>query len=124
MSTMKILLVDDDTKVLELISRFLREAGHQVFASDSGTQALKRLKKECFDLIISDVDLRDLPGMDLLKQIKEMINERIPVILVSASEDESRQDQAIRLGASGYLCKPFDLDCLLAIVSQAVEKDP
>jgi len=114
----KIFLIDDNTKVLNLVSRFLREAGHQVVTSDSGTQALKRLKEDCFDLVISDVDLRDLPGMDLLKRITG-IDPSIPVILVSASDDVQKRDQAFSLGAFDYLLKPFDLDYLLCIVQKA-----
>jgi DNA-binding NtrC family response regulator len=118
MGTTKILLVDDDTKVLDLISRFLGEAGHQVVTSDSGNQALKRLKKGRFDLVISDVDLRDLRGTDLLKRIKR-VDPSIPVILVSASDDVQKKDQALSLGAFYYLFKPFELDFLLGIVQSA-----
>jgi len=118
----KVLLIDDDTKVLDFISRFLREAGHQVETFDEGNQALERLKEDCFDLIISDVDLRDLPGMDLLKRIKE-IDPPIPVILVSASDDVQKKDQAFSLGAFDYLLKPFELDFLMELVQKACPND-
>jgi DNA-binding response OmpR family regulator len=116
----KLLLIDDDMKVLNLISGFLGEAGFQVVTADSGGQALQKLEEDGIELVISDMDLRDLPGIELLRQIKR-IKEWLPVILVSASEDESRRDRAIGLGASGYLCKPFELDCLLSMVRKAFE---
>lgn len=113
----KVLLIDDDARVLSLLCRFLFEAGFEVVTADSGDQGLQRLKEDGIDLVISDMDLRDLPGIELLRHIKG-INEWLSVIMVSASEDVSRRDQAISLGASGYLFKPFDLDCLLAMIKR------
>jgi DNA-binding response OmpR family regulator len=119
----KLLLVDDDAKVRNLISVFLGEAGFEVVTAESGDQALQKPRENGIELVISDIDLKDLPGIELLGLIRE-INEWIPVILISASEDETRRDRAIRLGASGYLSKPFELDCLLAMVKKAFAEDP
>ncbi|MDH7500329.1 MAG: response regulator [candidate division NC10 bacterium] len=113
----KVLVVDDDVKVLDLIARFLGEAGHRVTLSNSGQQALKELGRDRFDLVISDDDLIDLPGLNLLKQVKAL-DESIPVLLLSTSEEASNRKEALRLGALDYLMKPFELNRLLDILQK------
>ena len=115
----KILLIERDVKVLGFISRFLIEAGHQVVTSDQGKNGLKKLREDHYDLLICDIDLHDLPGLDMLKLIKEN-HEHLPVILITALDDPARKARAFNLGAFDYIPKPFDLDLLLDAVERAL----
>jgi two-component system nitrogen regulation response regulator GlnG len=115
----KILLIEPDTKVLEFISRFLMEAGHRVVISDQGKAALKKMEEDRYDLLICDTDLHDLPGLHMLKLIKEN-HEHLPVIVTASLDDPTGRNKAFGMGAFEYIVKPFDLELLLDAVQRAI----
>jgi len=121
MSADKILVVDDEDSIREIVSSMLTAAGYQCRKAASGMEALSILATgEDFSLVLSDLMMRDLDGIGLLEQTKARYPE-MPVIMVTAVHDVSVALGAIRNGAYDYLLKPFEREQLLASVRRAIE---
>ena len=121
MSADKILVVDDEDSIREIVSSMLTAAGYHCRKAASGMEALSILGTgEDFSLVLSDLMMRDLDGIGLLEQTKAKYPE-MPVIMVTAVHDVSVALGAIRNGAYDYLLKPFEREQLLASVRRAIE---
>jgi putative nucleotidyltransferase with HDIG domain len=121
MVTEKILVVDDEDSIREIVCSMLTAAGYQCKQASSGIDALGVLATgEDFALMLSDLMMRDLDGIGLLEQTKIKFPE-MPVIMVTAVHDISVALAAIRNGAYDYLLKPFEREQLLAAVRRALE---
>lgn len=116
----KILVVDDEKLVRDFIVETLKRKNYEVEAADSGQKALNALKERTFDLVISDMKMPDLTGIDLLKKIKEIAPETL-VIIITAYGTVENAVEAMRLGAFNYLIKPFTPDSIEAILEKAKE---
>lgn len=108
-SMKKILVVDDDTYINEMVQKALNSEGFNVLSAYSGTEVLLLLKRETPDLILLDLMLPGLSGEELLPLIKD-----IPVIVVSAKIDHKNKVDLLVGGACDYITKPFELDELIA----------
>jgi len=114
-STARILIVDDDPGQRSLLNSFLKSQGFDTAVVDSGARALEALRSGPFSMMISDVRMPGLTGLETLRQArKEQI--MVPVLLVTAFTDVRDAVAAMRDGAVNYLAKPIDLDELLATV--------
>jgi len=121
MNAERILVVDDEDSIREIVSSMLTASGYQCRQANSGVEALKILNSgEEFALMLSDLMMRDLDGIGLLEQTKIKFPE-MPVIMVTAVHDISVALAAIRNGAYDYLLKPFEREQLLAAVRRALE---
>lgn len=108
----RILVVDDDPSIQKLVSVNLKARGYAVDAVGSGEEALAQFKPGDFDLIILDLILPGLGGIDLCIQIRQ--HSDVPIIVLSAHEDEELKVRALDSGADDYVTKPFSADELLA----------
>ena len=115
----RILIVDDDPGQRSLLNSFLRSQGFDTATADSGQQALETLRTGRFDMMISDVRMPGLSGLETLRLARQE-HATLPVLLVTAFTDVRDAVAAMRDGAVNYLAKPIDLDELLASVRQAV----
>jgi len=113
----RILVIDDDESILAIISRFLSSEGHEVICAPGGVEAVDRFKSEKFDLVITDMYMPGMDGLDLIKKLKT-INVNIPIIVLTAAGSISNVVQSLKLGAQNYMTKPFKV----AEVSQVVQK--
>lgn len=113
----RILIVDDDPGQRSLLDSFLRSQGFETKIADSGERALQLLREETFALMISDVRMPGLSGLETLRLARQE-NAVLPVLLVTAYADIREAVGAMRDGALNYLAKPIDLDELLAAVRQ------
>ncbi|MBV9572711.1 MAG: response regulator [Acidobacteriales bacterium] len=121
MSADRILIVDDEESIREIVSSMLTAASYQCRQAGSGVQALALLESgEKFELMLSDLMMPELDGIGLLERTKEKFPE-MPVVMVTAVHDISVALKAIRNGAYDYLLKPFERDQLLATVRRALE---
>ena len=118
---MKILVVEDDEALLKYIEYWLLKDGYKIITSSTGYEALKLIESEKFDLIISDISMPSLSGLELLSYLKNKIDSKIPVILISALDQQSVIMTAIKLGASDFLVKPINYDELLIRVKRFLE---
>jgi DNA-binding NtrC family response regulator len=116
----RILVVDDETKLLRLIEELFGEQGYQVQTATRAEKARELLASGLFDLLVTDVRLPGHSGMELLRWALDLQPE-IQVIVITAYGSVSGAVEAMRLGAFDYLLKPFDLEGLLLIAERALE---
>src|SRR5712675_127673 len=121
MATERILVVDDEEPIREIISSMLSAAGYQTKHASSGLKALEMLNAGSeFELVLSDLMMAEMDGIGLLERSKEKYPD-MPVIMVTAVHDISVALAAIRNGAYDYLLKPFEREQMLAMVKRALE---
>ncbi len=101
----RILVVDDEPRMVRFIRLNLEHDGFQVSEAQSGTQALEQLRNQLPDLVLLDIMLPDLDGFETLSMIREFSN--VPVIMVTAKGEESERVRGLELGADDYIPKPF-----------------
>jgi len=116
----KILLVDDETAILETLSILFRGAGYEVTVADSGAKALTALSEEKPDIVLTDIRMPGANGLEVLAKARE-VDAEIPVILMTAQASLQSAVRAVNEGAYYYLQKPFANDELLAICQRAAE---
>ncbi|MCK5055161.1 MAG: response regulator, partial [Candidatus Aminicenantes bacterium] len=104
-----------------MLTIVLKKAGYDVTSSENGYIALDKLAKENFDLIISDIKMPGIHGIELLKRIKATHPE-IPVIMITAYASANDAVEAMKLGAEDYITKPFNIDELKLIIDKAIYK--
>ena len=117
---LSILIVDDEPNYLIVLSELLRDENYEVFTADSGISGLKIAGETDLDLVISDIKMPGMDGIELLGRLKEF-NRHLPVILITAYAEVEKAVEAMHLGAFTYLAKPFSNEQLLASVHKAVE---
>lgn len=117
----RILVVDDDKGIQDVLEIMLTRAGYQVATADDGAAALDVIRKKKFDLVITDLKMPRVDGIDLLKGIKETVPGTAVILLTAFASGETAL-AAMREGAHDYVEKNFDVDDLLAIVQDALDK--
>ncbi|CAK8720106.1 MAG: two-component system, NtrC family, response regulator [Candidatus Electronema aureum] len=115
-----ILVVDDEPNYLIVLSELLRDEDYEVFTADCGPAALKIARETDLDLVLTDMKMPGMDGIELLARLKEF-NRHLPVILVTAYAEVGKAVEAMHLGAFTYLAKPFSNEALVASVRKAVE---
>jgi two-component system, NtrC family, response regulator AtoC len=115
----RVLVVDDDPASRDLLRKVLATEGHQVVTAADGREALAELARQPADLVVSDIRMPDLDGVQLLERMREAAP-RVPVILVTAFGDVEGAVEAIRRGAFDYLAKPYDVDAIRLVVRRAL----
>ncbi len=116
----EILVVDDEQNMLKLFQKVLAREGYGVRTAASGTEALRILREETFDLIISDLVMPVLGGIDLMKEVKTK-HPDIPFIVITAYGTIESAVEAMKGGAFDYLTKPFQKDEILVVVNRALK---
>ena len=116
-----ILLVDDEEILLKTISKDLRAAGYGVTLAANGENAIAELKNKRFDLVITDLMMEGIDGIQVLRQTKKSHPE-VPVIILTGYGDMNSAINALRSGADDYMLKPCDIDELLVRMSHCFEK--
>ncbi len=115
----KILIVDDEKPICDLIDINLTAAGYQCKAVQDGLQAIDLIEKENFDLILLDVMLPGADGYDIMEYIRPL---KVPVIFITAKHEVKDRVKGLRLGAEDYLVKPFEVVELVARVEVVLRR--
>jgi DNA-binding NtrC family response regulator len=117
----KLLIVDDEQGMRQLLSIVFGREGHEVRTAENGRRGLEMLREERADLIISDVKMPDMGGIELLRAARELLPDVVVVMMTAfATVDTARE--AFKLGADDFITKPFDIDELKLIVAKALER--
>jgi len=116
----KILIIDDDRSIRETLVGFFKKKGFEVLSASNGKEGLDLVRKFLPDLVLSDIRMPEMNGLELLEKIKEF-KEEINVILMTAYDDMQTTVKAIRKGAYDYLEKPIEINRLAIIVDRALE---
>lgn len=114
----RILIVEDDKQIQNFIGYSLENAGYKYVTVGTGEAALRQLLFESFDLLILDLGLPDIDGTDIIKKLREW--SEMPIIVVSARDQDKEKAHALDLGADDYLTKPFSATELLARIRVAI----
>ncbi len=117
----KILVVDDEESIREFFQIMLRREGYDVEVAPNGAAGLEFIKGRHFDLVISDIQMPEVSGMELLAKIKEYDSD-MAVIMITAFGSTETAVEAMKLGAYDYVQKPFKIDEVRIIIQQALEK--
>ena len=110
----KILVVDDDSSIRLLVSDVLTDQGLTVSTAASGEEALKRLEEESFDLILLDIMMKGMDGLEVCRRVRDRVE--CPILFLSAKDSSHDIVTGLGLGADDYLTKPFELEVLSARV--------
>ena len=116
----RILVVDDEIPLTEVISAYLINAGYFVDTANDGRGALELLDNREYDLIILDLMLPDIQGEEIIRRIRQRSN--VPVIMLTAKTDEDDVVSGLKLGADDYITKPFSMKVLLARVESVLRR--
>ncbi|OFV94026.1 MAG: Fis family transcriptional regulator [Acidobacteria bacterium RIFCSPLOWO2_12_FULL_65_11] len=116
----RILVVDDEQSMRELLAIVLRREGYEVLLAESGRAAVALLEREPVDLLISDIKMPDLSGVDVLRAAKKIDQDMLGIMITAFASTETAVE-AMRLGACDYLSKPFDVDLLKMKVREKIE---
>jgi two-component system response regulator PilR (NtrC family) len=114
-----ILVVDDELSMREFLSILLEKDGHNVHTGNNGTQALKQLQKHEIDLVITDIRMGGMTGLELLQEVKDQYP-KIPVLLITAFASPDDAVQAMKNGAFDYITKPFKVDDIKNVIASAL----
>ncbi len=122
MSSEKILIVDDEEGMRRLLSRVLGRAGYDAVAVGSGAEALRQVASDRFDLVVTDIKMPEMDGLQLLEELKEF-EPSLPIIVMTAYGTIENAVQALRLGAYDYIAKPFETDEIKLTVAKLLERE-
>jgi len=115
-----ILIIDDEPHLPHQFARFLRKHGYEVYTASDGEMGLQELQRNNIDLVLLDLRLPGMSGLEVLTHVRKS-DQELPVIILTAFGDVQSAVTAMKLGASDYLLKGFDLDELLLVVQRALE---
>lgn len=116
-----ILVVDDDVYVCRSLQALLEEEGHRVSTAQSGAEGLRRMQEERPDLVILDLLMPGMDGLETCRRIREFST--VPILMLTAHPEEEQRLRTLVAGVSGYLLKPISLDTLRAAIRKALRQD-
>lgn len=117
----RVLVIDDDSSLRAMVAMALSDAGYTVVEAADGRAGLVHIAKDAPDLVISDVNMPEIDGFTLCRRVREAGNQ-VPLILLTARDDEVDQALGLELGADDYIAKPFSTRILLARVAALLRR--
>ncbi len=122
MSNKRILVVDDETDVCEMLVELLGSLGYEAVSTLNGKEALEALNRGKFDLVISDLKMPEIDGRSLLRSIKRK-SKSLPVVIITGYGTAATPDEMAALGADAYLAKPFTIKEIAKVVADLIGND-
>lgn len=117
----KILAVDDSASMRQMVSFTLKGAGHEVVEAVDGVDALSKAKGTTFDLVISDVNMPNMDGITLIKELRGLPAFKFtPMLMLTTESSGDKKQQGKAAGATGWIVKPFNPDQLLATIGKVL----
>jgi len=116
----KILIIDDEPNFLILLDRTLQDEGYQIFKTEKSQEALSAMESQTFDLVITDLAMPDIDGIELMQRIKKIYSS-LPFIIITGVGTVEKAVEAMKKGAYDFITKPFELDLIHTTVKRALE---
>lgn len=117
----KIMTVDDSASIRQMVGFTLRNAGYEVIESEDGQEALDVLEKETVDMLITDLNMPNVDGISLIKQVRgREATKFIPIIMLTTESQDDKKKQGREAGATGWIVKPFRPDQLINVVNKVL----
>ncbi|MCR5612745.1 response regulator [Treponema sp.] len=121
MADKKILAVDDSVSIRKSISFVLSQEGYEVVEAVDGADGLEKAKSAKFNLVITDINMPNIDGIEFIKQLRTMEGYKFtPIIALTTESQDSKMQEGKQAGATGWIVKPFTSEKLLAIVKKIV----
>ena len=119
--TKKILTADDSPSMRQMVAFTLKEAGYDVVEAEDGVDALNKLKADKVDMVITDLNMPNMDGLQLIEAIRGIPDYKfIPIIMLTTESDESKKRAGKSVGATGWLVKPFKPPQLTAVIKKVL----
>jgi len=117
----KIMIVDDSASVRQLVSSTLVDGGYEVVDAVDGQDALDKFQASPTDLVISDLNMPIMDGIELVKQLRSLPGQRfLPIIMLTTESQDAKKQEGRAAGASGWLVKPFKAEQILSVVKMVL----
>lgn len=117
---MKILLIEDDTEISDMLKNFLTSEGYEIVTAYDGESALKKFSEDEYSLVLLDLMIPNIDGMKVMSAIRE--KSMVPIIIVSAKDTDSDKSLGLGLGADDYVTKPFSVTEVLARIKANIRR--
>lgn len=116
---LRVLAVDDSKTMRDMVSFTLKNAGHDVLEAGDGMDAMDKLGDEKVDLIITDINMPRMDGIELIKTLRgHAVHKGTPILVLTTESDTTKKNEGREAGATGWIVKPFSPDKLLQVVSK------
>lgn len=117
----RIMIVDDSLSVRQLVADTLQEGGYQVVQARDGEEALALFRENPTDLVITDLNMPKMDGIDLIRELRRHPGCRfLPIIMLTTESDQAKKEEGRKAGVSGWLVKPFKSNQILNVVKMVV----
>jgi two-component system chemotaxis response regulator CheY len=118
----RFLIVDDSASMRQLVSSTIKDAGYDVVVAENGKDALGRLAGEKVDMVITDLNMPEMDGIELIKKLRTMPDYKFaPIVMLTTEAQETQKQEGKQAGASGWIVKPFSPEQLLDVVRKFVK---
>ncbi len=116
-----IMTVDDSASIRQMVGLTLRGAGFEVVEAEDGIEAITKLKEQHVDMLITDLNMPNMDGIELVKQVRSnQAIKFIPIIMLTTESQEKKKKEAKTSGATGWIVKPFKPEQLLAVIKKVL----
>jgi two-component system chemotaxis response regulator CheY len=117
----RVLAVDDSLTIRQLIKMALSRAGYEVVEAEDGAKGLQKASTETFDLVLSDINMPNMTGIEMLRGLRKLAQYKFtPIVLVTTESQPEKKLEGKAAGATGWIVKPFEPEQLLAVVTKVL----
>lgn len=113
------LVVDDSTSIRQLVSSTIKDAGYEVLVAENGNDALGKIAGKRIDMVITDLNMPDMDGIELIRKLRSMPDYKFaPILMLTTESQEGKKQEGKKAGASGWIVKPFSAEQLMDVVKK------
>jgi two-component system chemotaxis response regulator CheY len=117
----RVLAVDDSLTIRQLMRMTLSRAGYEVIEAEDGAKGLQKASSETFDLVLSDINMPNMTGIEMLRSLRKLEKYKFtPIVLVTTESQPEKKAEGKAAGATGWIVKPFEPEQLLAVVTKVL----
>lgn len=121
MTTLRVLTVDDSRTILAMLHHTLSNAGFEVLQAEDGKQGLDLLKTQDFDVIITDINMPVMDGIEFIRHVRATgQHQSLPILILTTETSQDKRDQGKAAGGTGWIVKPFDPEKLISVIHRVV----
>lgn len=118
----RFLIVDDSASMRQLVSITIKDAGYDVLVAENGEDAMGKLKSTKVDMVITDLNMPEMDGIEFIKKLRDMPDYKfVPIVMLTTESQETKRQEGKQAGASGWIVKPFLPEQLLDVVKKFVK---
>lgn len=121
MTILRVLTVDDSRTILAMLHHTLSNAGFEVLQAEDGKQGLDVLRNETVDVVITDINMPVMDGIEFIKNVRATGNHQsLPILILTTETSQDKRDQGKAAGGTGWIVKPFDPEKLISVIHRVV----